>query len=73
MPSEHKSQFVASMSKAQIRPGLDAVRLVKEVAGVTGGGGGGRPDLARAGGRDASKMDSALARAAEVVREAVGA
>ena len=63
-------QFVASVSKDALRPGLDAVRLVREVAAVTGGGGGGRPELARAGGRDVGKLDAALARAAEVVREA---
>ncbi|MBI4214090.1 MAG: alanine--tRNA ligase [Chloroflexi bacterium] len=64
-------QFVASVSKAVIRPGLDAVRLVKEASALTGGGGGGRPELARAGGRDASKLDLAISRASEIVREAM--
>lgn len=64
-------QFVAGVSKELIRPNLDAVALIKPVAAVAGGGGGGRPDLARAGGKDAAKLDAALARAAEVVREAL--
>jgi alanyl-tRNA synthetase len=66
-------QFVAAMTKDLIRPSLDAVSLVKEVSAITGGGGGGRPELARAGGRDVSKVDAALERAAEVVRSALGA
>jgi alanyl-tRNA synthetase len=35
--------------------------LIREVAGVVGGGGGGRPDFAQAGGKDASKIDEAIA------------
>ena len=68
-----RPQFVASVNKELIRPGLDAGTIVKQVAAVTGGGGGGRPEFARAGGRPelANKLDEALARAAEVVRNAV--
>lgn len=67
-----RPQFVVSVSPELVRPGLDAIALVKEVAAVTGGGGGGRPELARAGGRDASKIDAALSKAPEVVRAALG-
>jgi len=67
-----RPQFVASVSKDFIRPGLDAGSIVKQVAAVTGGGGGGRPEFARAGGRPelADKLDEALARGAEVIRQA---
>jgi len=41
--------------------------LIREVAGVVGGGGGGRPDFAQAGGKDASKIDDALAKFYELV------
>ena len=41
--------------------------LVRETAGVLGGGGGGRPDFAQAGGRDASQIDAAIARFYEIV------
>jgi alanyl-tRNA synthetase len=40
--------------------GLHAGELVKQAAQVTGGGGGGRPEMAQAGGRDASRLDEAL-------------
>ena len=40
--------------------GLHAGELVKRAAEVTGGGGGGRPEMAQAGGRDASRLDEAL-------------
>ncbi len=41
---------------------LPAGDLVREVAGVVGGKGGGRPDFAQAGGNDASKLDDAFAK-----------
>ncbi len=47
---------------------LPAGQLVKELAPIIGGGGGGRPDLAEAGGKDPSRLDEALAQAAEVVK-----
>ncbi len=42
---------------------LHAGKLVKEAAMVTGGNGGGRGDFAQAGGKDATKVDEALAKA----------
>jgi len=44
---------------------------VKEVAKVAGGGGGGRPDLAQAGGKDASKVDEALRLVAQIVEKTI--
>jgi alanyl-tRNA synthetase len=41
--------------------------LIREVAGVVGGGGGGRPDFAQAGGKDASKIDEAIAKFYDLV------
>ncbi|MCP5043731.1 MAG: alanine--tRNA ligase [bacterium] len=41
--------------------------LIREVAGVVGGGGGGRPDFAQAGGKDPSKIDAAIAKFYELV------
>ena len=46
--------------------GLHAGELVKQAAQVTGGGGGGRPEMAQAGGRDASRLDEALRVAKEL-------
>ncbi|HAI12899.1 MAG TPA: alanine--tRNA ligase [Phycisphaerales bacterium] len=56
-----KLAFIASVPKAMIAKGLKAGDWVKEAATLTGGGGGGRPDQAQAGGKDASKLDEALA------------
>jgi alanyl-tRNA synthetase len=47
-----------------------AGELVREVAGLVGGKGGGRPDFAQAGGRDASKLDEAFARLEARIAEA---
>ncbi len=50
---------------------LKAGQLVKELAPIVGGGGGGRPDFAEAGGKDASRIDELLARARELVGTAL--
>ena len=50
--------------------GLNAPDIARGAAKVVGGGGGGRPDVAQAGGRDASKLDDALAQVPDLVREA---
>ena len=55
-----RPNFVAAVSKDLISPSLDAVKLVRQVASQTGGGGGGRPDMAQAGGKDPRQMRSAL-------------
>ena len=55
-----KVTFVCACSKAAIAKGLKAGDLVKAAAQVTGGNGGGRPDMAQAGGRDTAKIDAAL-------------
>ena len=50
---------------------VKAGQLVKELAPIVGGGGGGRPDFAEAGGKDASKIDEMLAAAREAVAKAL--
>jgi alanyl-tRNA synthetase len=55
-----KVNLVAAVSK-DLTKRFPAGRLVQEIAKMVGGGGGGRPDLAQAGGKDASKLDEALA------------
>ncbi|WDL96307.1 alanine--tRNA ligase [Alicyclobacillus sp. ALC3] len=62
-----KVTLVAAVSSDLQKQGLHAGQLVKEVAAVTGGGGGGRPDLAQAGGRDAAKLPEAIAKVADIV------
>ena len=51
-----------------IAKGLKAGNVVKAAAVVTGGNGGGKPDMAMAGGKDVSKVQDALAVVAETVR-----
>ncbi|MFQ5886246.1 MAG: DHHA1 domain-containing protein, partial [Anaerolineae bacterium] len=56
-----KPALVAAVTPDLVERGLRADWLAKEVANLVGGGGGGRPTLAQAGGRDASKLQEALA------------
>jgi alanyl-tRNA synthetase len=49
--------------------GISAGNIIKEVAKATGGSGGGRPDMAQAGGKDADKIEAALALVAELIKE----
>jgi alanyl-tRNA synthetase len=63
-----RPMFAAAASEEAWRAGIEAGALVGEVARVTGGGGGGKRDFARAGGKDASQLDAALALVPELVR-----
>ena len=58
-----KVLLVAGVSRDLVAKGIDAVKWVTVAAREVGGGGGGRPDLAQAGGKDASKLPEALASA----------
>ena len=67
-----KINILAMATKDAVTKGIHAGQIVKEVAkvcggGVCGGGGGGRPDMAQAGGKDASKLDEALKTALTVI------
>jgi alanyl-tRNA synthetase len=54
--------FVAVVTPDLVAKGYHAGRIVKEVAAATGGSGGGRPELAQAGGKDSSQLAAALGR-----------
>lgn len=58
--NDGKVQIVAGVAKELIQQGLHAGKLIKEVASICGGGGGGRPDMAQAGGKDPAKISEAL-------------
>jgi alanyl-tRNA synthetase len=60
--------IVAGVSSDLVKRGVDAASLVKEIAPSIGGGGGGKPTLAQAGGKDPSRLQEALERAREWVR-----
>ena len=59
--NDGKVALVVSVTKDLTRR-VQAGRLVKELAPIVGGGGGGRPDFAEAGGKDPSRIDELLAR-----------
>ena len=67
-----KATLAAVCSKAAQEKGLKAGVLVKEVAQLCGGNGGGRPDFAMAGAKDQSKLDDALAAVPELVKKQIG-
>ena len=62
-----KLQFAACAGAEAVKLGAHAGKLVGAVAAITGGKGGGRPDGAMAGGADVSKVEEALAAAAELL------
>jgi alanyl-tRNA synthetase len=69
---ENRPHFVASVTEDLVKRGLDAGKIVKAVAKVVGGGGGGKPTLAQAGGKDPTRLNEALAQVKQAVAEALG-
>jgi alanyl-tRNA synthetase len=67
-----KVTLVASFSKEAIAKGLQAGKFIGAIAKICGGGGGGRPNLAQAGGKDASKLTEALETAEIQLKQALG-
>jgi alanyl-tRNA synthetase len=68
---EDRVSILVSVTK-DVTDRVKAGQLVKELAPIVGGGGGGRPDFAEAGGKDASQIDALLAKARELVAAAAG-
>lgn len=64
---DDKVNLAAAVSADLVKKGFHAGKIVKEAAVHCGGSGGGRPDMAQAGGKDASKLDEALKLAQELV------
>lgn len=63
-----KINLLTAVSKNAITNTMQAGKIVKEVAKIVGGGGGGRPDMAMAGGKDATKIDEALSQVEDIVK-----
>ena len=70
---EGKLLFTAMATKSAVDSGVHCGNIIKEAAKVAGGGGGGRPDMAQAGGKDVSKLADALAKAEEMIASQVKA
>ena len=58
--TDGKVNFVVAFSKTVNNKGLQAGKFIGGIAKICGGGGGGRPNLAQAGGRDATQLKAAL-------------
>lgn len=63
-----KASIVAVCGKNAVAKGVKAGDVVREVAKLAGGGGGGRPDSAMAGAKDLSKLDDALSSAVDIIK-----
>ncbi|MEH2031109.1 MAG: alanine--tRNA ligase [Nostoc sp.] len=72
VPEAGKVSIVAAFSPEVNKKGLQAGKFVGAIAKICGGGGGGRPNLAQAGGRDASKLPDALGQAESDLKSALG-
>ncbi len=70
--ADGKGNFLCICSKEAIEKGANAGKIVKEIAAIAGGKGGGRPDSAMAGIADLSKIDEALAALEGIVSGMIG-
>ena len=66
-----KAQFVAMATDDVVAKGIHAGNIIKHMAQITGGGGGGRPNMAQAGGKDPKKIKEALNAVKELVSKQV--
>ncbi|MCM1467856.1 MAG: alanine--tRNA ligase, partial [Alistipes sp.] len=67
-----KVNLIAMATDGAVKKGAHAGNLIKEIASFVGGGGGGRPNMAQAGGKDPSHIKEALNKAEEVVEAQLG-
>jgi alanyl-tRNA synthetase len=64
-----KATLLAGVTDDLVKKGLSAGDIVKEISPIVDGGGGGRPQMAQAGGKSPKKISDALAKAAELIRQ----
>jgi len=69
--TDGKLIFTDMATKSAVDRGIHCGNIIREAAKVAGGGGGGRPDMAQAGGKDVSKLQDALDKALEMIKEQV--
>ena len=58
--TEDKPYFVVTVTPDLVARGYNAGNIIRQTAAITGGGGGGKPNLAQGGGKDVSKLDEAI-------------
>lgn len=64
-----KANLIATATKDIVKKGFHAGQLIKQIAKTVGGGGGGRPDMAQAGGKKPAALDQALSQAENIIAE----
>src|SRR6056297_1495173 len=64
---DNKVLFVIKITSDLVSQGYNAGKMISKVAQIAGGGGGGRPDMAQAGGSKVNRVDKALKKAKEIV------
>jgi alanyl-tRNA synthetase len=70
--ADGKALLVANLGPGAVRTGLSAGDIIAAIAPMVGGGGGGRPAMARAGGKDPAGLPAALESARALIRERAG-
>jgi alanyl-tRNA synthetase len=70
--NDGKVNLMATATEGAIKKGAHAGNLIKEVASLVGGGGGGRPNMAQAGGKNPAGIPDALKKAKEVIISQIG-
>ncbi len=63
-----KQLYWPAVTDDLVKKGLSAVDIVRAIAPIIDGGGGGRPQMAQAGGKNPKKINDALAKAAELIK-----
>jgi alanyl-tRNA synthetase len=66
---EGNASVIAALTPDLVKKGLKSGDIVKQIAPLIGGGGGGKPDMAQAGGKDPAKLPDALRHADKLARE----
>ncbi|TCO79072.1 alanine--tRNA ligase [Marinisporobacter balticus] len=69
--NDNKVNFIAMATEDMVRKGIHAGNIIKQIAKIAGGGGGGKPTMAQAGAKDVSKIDEALNHVIQVVKEQI--
>ena len=69
--ADGKVNLMATATEGVLKQGVHAGNLIKGIAGLVGGGGGGRPNMAQAGGKNPEGIEAALAKVPEMVSQQV--
>lgn len=70
--TEGRITFLAAATKEAVSAGVHSGMIIKEITAIAGGSGGGKPDMAQGGGKDADKIDEALKKAVEIITAQIG-